>query len=749
MVRPVAGVDSFLAHRSWTRVAPTTCCRCCEATRGLLEKPARSKPGLKFLLSLRDPDNKLSGPPGKLSGPPGGKLPLPVGEGQGEGRPGSAGPTSRFGRCPRRLNTYCRLPPAPCRLHRGFTLVEILVAMAVTLILLGIVVTIFGIVGDNVSNSRATIEMTDQLRAAKHKLQLDLQGATTQMLPPRRPEWGEGYFEIIEGPVGRLPANTKWVASDTYDSTQLPTAPVNAASTKPDTTVGDSDDILMFTTRSRAEPFVGRFYLQTQTNPDAWTDTTLQSQVAEVAWFVRGTTLYRRQLLVRPDLDYRAIPDVGKSKIVQQNVVPQPSSTSAPYYTTPRYPQAFAFYSKCDLSVHAEGQVSGGLSYDLSPSPPGFQVIANSLEDLTKRECRFAHQPVLAAVAKTYGWPHDLRGWGAFYSTTPYASCTTPFFTPPNTYGTINNYPAGTPSVGRLGLPTLRECSSLNWLFLPGTIDLITHQIYLGDKSGNGMSNWGNSQLAEEFDAWDAPFPAWYAKDAASGTITTADPLTGTLSNYFPDWAGSRFGDDVILTNVLSFDVRVWDPTAWVIADGSGNLYVPGDPGYPAAAVTYAQSGAVTLVSQGAYVDLYYGGSIAYYMAINNISLSGPQQTQLANLASSFYGPGNLYSGLGAYDSTPTAQPYLPTTYDTGSWHYEEDGIDQNKDGITDSGTNGIDDNGNGLVDEVIDASGKTELEVPPPYAVPLRGVQIKIRCFEPDSKQIREVTIVQEFVPE
>ena len=37
----------------------------------------------------------------------------------------------------------------------------------------------------------------------------------------------------------------------------------------------------------------------------------------------------------------------------------------------------------------------------------------------------------------------------------------------------------------------------------------------------------------------------------------------------------------------------------------------------------------------------------------------------------------------------------------------------------------------------------------PPPYAVPLRGIQVKIRAFEPDSKQIREVTVVQDFLPQ
>ena len=38
---------------------------------------------------------------------------------------------------------------------------------------------------------------------------------------------------------------------------------------------------------------------------------------------------------------------------------------------------------------------------------------------------------------------------------------------------------------------------------------------------------------------------------------------------------------------------------------------------------------------------------------------------------------------------------------------------------------------------------------IPPPYPYPLRGIQVKIRAFEPDSKQIREVTVVQDFLPQ
>jgi len=61
--------------------------------------------------------------------------------------------------------------------------------------------------------------------------------------------------------------------------------------------------------------------------------------------------------------------------------------------------------------------------------------------------------------------------------------------------------------------------------------------------------------------------------------------------------------------------------------------------------------------------------------------------------------------------------------------------------------TNGLDDNpqgqtGYGVVDDT------SELITQPPYPVPLRGIQIKIRCFEPDSRQVKEVTIEHDFLP-
>ena len=53
----------------------------------------------------------------------------------------------------------------------------------------------------------------------------------------------------------------------------------------------------------------------------------------------------------------------------------------------------------------------------------------------------------------------------------------------------------------------------------------------------------------------------------------------------------------------------------------------------------------------------------------------------------------------------------------------------------------GFDNDNSGLID------GDSERVTRPPYSAPLRGIQVKIRVYEPSSRQVREVTVVQQFV--
>ena len=60
-----------------------------------------------------------------------------------------------------------------------------------------------------------------------------------------------------------------------------------------------------------------------------------------------------------------------------------------------------------------------------------------------------------------------------------------------------------------------------------------------------------------------------------------------------------------------------------------------------------------------------------------------------------------------------------------------------------DEGTDGIDNDGQFGVDDM------GERETSPPYPDPLRGVQVRLRVFERDSRQVRETSVIQNFVPQ
>jgi len=176
-----------------------------------------------------------------------------------------------------------------------------------------------------------------------------------------------------------------------------------------------------------------------------------------------------------------------------------------------------------------------------------------------------------------------------------------------------------------------------------------------------------------------------------------------------------RAAEDVVLTNVVSFDVRVFDPAA-TVASGTGNLWrLPGDPGYAAA------GNAADHVA-GAYVDLGWGGGAPLSRGVD-FPPAGSTALQSA---------GVLVAGT-------TALP--ASTYDTWSRHYEFNGRDEDGDGVVDEGVHGVDANGDGWPES--DGVGETSA----PYPVPLRGVEVRIRCYEPTSRQVRQVTIRQTFL--
>lgn len=193
--------------------------------------------------------------------------------------------------------------------------------------------------------------------------------------------------------------------------------------------------------------------------------------------------------------------------------------------------------------------------------------------------------------------------------------------------------------------------------------------------------------------------------------------LNGKRSETMPSELISRNlptrREDVVLTNVLSFDVKVWDPQAPIYADSANEKRVrsPGDPGYPT-------SPGGTVIDRGAYVDL------GYFRELNTSTT-----------------PTSHFS---SFPSQSGASVWSSPTWDTWPRFYERDGKDQNGNGKIDEGYDGID---NGGLQGVVDDPG--ELETRPPYSHPLRGIRITIRIYEPASQQVRQISVVQHFMPE
>lgn len=581
------------------------------------------------------------------------------------------------------------------RRRSAYTLIEILVSTALTLMLLMAVVQIFGSVSESIANSRAALEMADQLRAAQMTLQRDLEGVTVTMAPPRRPESGEGCLEYTEGPNG--PA--RWL-DDVAKNTQTPSGDVEV-----DSTVGDTDDVLLFTTRTRSTPFVGRVRAkraplagETADGNDAVGDymwvNSAESQEAEVIWFLRGRTLYRRVLLVLPNFDA----DLRTNAVELQLGV------------TPAGP---GFYRDYDISVRN--------------SNGGGALAANSLSDLTKPENRFAHRA-----------PHKV-GAGSWASRFPFHPHFYADFTGASLSIVRSTWDVeDLPTWASLGMPTLRECS-----FVHPSVPANTW--VAGARLPMVAVDDLDAESRGKFDAWLNPHP-WIRQDLDTGALN--------------DYLGTRIGEDVVLTNVIGFDVKAWDPTAFVllVTPPTGQPYtlLPGDRGYMLKLREYLNNPAdpaIVHVSSGAYVDLNY---LCHVRDPNTALLGATPTVARVNqyLGDSQFGwAGNARSRVRGMEPIVSASPdlasYRSAVYDTWSTHYEYDGDDtDNRDGDNDGttgadeGTDGFDSNGDGVVDDV------GELEAPPPYAVPLRGIQVRIRVFDPASRQIREVTVVQDFLP-
>ena len=164
------------------------------------------------------------------------------------------------------------------------TLIEMMVSVLLLVLLMTILVTIFASATGAIQEQQSYAALDMELRRLDATIRIDLVGSTAKMTPPNNPEDGRGYFEYAENALCDVQGE-------------------------------DSDDTLRFTVKApEGKPFTGRLWVPrsvpyldpgypTNGNRSITRQATMVTAThAEVLYFLRNGNLYRRVLLINPQL---------------------------------------------------------------------------------------------------------------------------------------------------------------------------------------------------------------------------------------------------------------------------------------------------------------------------------------------------------------------------------------------------------------------------------------------------------------
>ncbi len=103
----------------------------------------------------------------------------------------------------RRLRRYIdRVPMVRLRKQVAFTLVELLIAMTITLLLMAALGKAFAVIGATMKTGRSQVTLSGKLRSLSFRLRSDLRNRTVEAKPiTPGTKGGEGYFTYYEGPL--------------------------------------------------------------------------------------------------------------------------------------------------------------------------------------------------------------------------------------------------------------------------------------------------------------------------------------------------------------------------------------------------------------------------------------------------------------------------------------------------------------------------------------------------------------------
>ncbi len=639
----------------------------------------------------------------------------------------------------------------PARL--GMTLIEVLIATALTLVIMLALAQGFKTLSQGVTAGRSRLSGSDQLRGLSSLLRADLAGMTANVRQmPNTQQAANGYFLYYDGPLSDSTAML-------YNYVPSATTPEEKLSAS---RWSDIDDVLMFTAKAKdGQWFRGRVPLallrihqrnmtgDTNIQPtvqDWLTDVSVASEYAEIVWFMRplngvggldvsgtemaGTgvidtapvidrtgdgvpdpdgmpdriALCRRALLIRPDLNITPDANVNLPNDAQLACLPTGVDSTNP--STFRVHMRYA-YQRCDLSVRS--------LFDVDRN--GFVLRTNSLSDLQNPGNRFGHYVI------------------------PFSH------------------------------PILGPSTSLPILALTTEDDLTNPTTNYGAMIARA---YGTDMTPTDHGYIPAQFMRTKINASSNGDVISVRP---TL-------------EEVLASNVVGFDVRGYDGVVQQLAspgsDGlwgaSGNVVDAGAPGTDDLVVTPSDPGyavqiatnAVVPINTGTFVDLCWGRRVANQ--VDNASLT--QTLGGMNYFSSTILPAhralwstplsgfeslvsnsslNMLSSLTRSGRFNLAAGVYQPTLDTFTDFYESDGNRQ-LDGYSgnglvryggnpgtsvaaDWGIDGFDNNSNGAIDDEL------ELETRPPIVYPMPAIQVKFRIQDVPAGTLQEISLVHDLM--
>jgi type II secretory pathway component PulJ len=620
--------------------------------------------------------------------------------------------------CTTRLNTDRRAAPgasAHGSERSGFTLIEAMIAITMTLIIMLALAQGFKRLSDDISQGRARLALSDQLRSVSEVLRNDLASLTVDP-DPTTPNNKLGYFMYYDGPVtdytaATLPINT--VANGTTEQ--------RLSASK----YGDFDDILMFTAKAKGDYFKGRVplaivkaaaaYQTAQANgttPDYstidqvndWNNSVVMaSQFAEIVYFMMpALELAGPALPIDPATQIPLIEDRGTSVLPSARIAASNAGGTATIDLTPNngagdgIPDKFVLCRRVLLVIDelnilfnpSLGNVptNRGLYYGSGLTPEHLAADAYSITG-SQYPLPFGHASGFLTAMRNAYQRCDLsvrRVPTVVTAASPVASNSLSDLSNPANRFAHTMIPLGAVTDPNYSMPILS-------LTAP-----IASQVFAINNANAGQSSGSNVvSIASRTCGFMRPE---FLRQRDIGlrdhddNSTTPDVLVGDLD-----------GSEFLAMNCIGFDLKGFDPSARLLYHpgpddiaGTGAaatigsswtddlVLSPSDPGYVSALIHPVTSGltlAQLTASQGSFVDI---GWAFKKREDANGAMPATRRVAFVTSLSGFDSPFNPQLSLlksGRMRVSPTTPPYTASIFqpcfDSFTDTFENDGFAQ------------------------------------------------------------------------